>query len=52
VAGPKAAQYEFTSARPVRLLGVLLPVLSPLIDTEEGVGARVRVAPIANATSR
>ncbi len=32
VAGPKAAQYGFTSALPVRLLGVLLPVLSPLID--------------------
>jgi len=32
VAGPKAAQYEFTSALPVRLLGILLPTLSPLID--------------------
>jgi membrane peptidoglycan carboxypeptidase len=33
VAGPKAARYEFTSALPVRLLGILLPALSPLIDT-------------------
>jgi membrane peptidoglycan carboxypeptidase len=32
VAGPKAARYEFTSALPVRLLGILLPSLSPLID--------------------
>lgn len=52
VAGPKAAQYDFTSALPVRLLGVLLPVLSPLIDAEEAVGARARAAPIANAASR
>jgi membrane peptidoglycan carboxypeptidase len=42
VAGPKAARYEFTSALPVRLLGILLPVLSPLIDAgpEPGAGAR------------
>jgi membrane peptidoglycan carboxypeptidase len=32
VAGPRAARYEFTSALPVRLLGILLPALSPLID--------------------
>jgi membrane peptidoglycan carboxypeptidase len=52
VGGPKAAQYEFTSALPVRLLGILLPALSHLIDAEEAVGARVRAAPIANAASR
>jgi membrane peptidoglycan carboxypeptidase len=34
VAGPKAAQYEFTSALPVRLLGVVLPALSPLIEAD------------------
>ena len=33
VAGPKAARYEFTSALPVRLLGILLPALAPLLDT-------------------
>ena len=32
VAGPNAARYEFTSALPVRLLGILMPALSPLID--------------------
>ena len=32
VAGPTAARYEFTSALPVRLLGILMPALAPLID--------------------
>ncbi|HYB43857.1 MAG TPA: transglycosylase domain-containing protein [Candidatus Methylomirabilis sp.] len=32
VSGPKAAQYEFTSALPVRLLAILLPALSPVLD--------------------
>jgi membrane peptidoglycan carboxypeptidase len=32
VAGPQAAQYEFTSALPVRLLGALMPSLTPLLD--------------------
>jgi membrane peptidoglycan carboxypeptidase len=39
VAGAQAAQYEFTSALPVRLLGILLPALVPLIDTS-GPGSR------------
>ena len=39
VAGPQAAQYEFTSALPVRVLGILLPALAPLIDTS-GAGGR------------
>ena len=34
VLGPEAGQYEFTSALPVRLLRLLLPALSPLIDAE------------------
>jgi len=46
VAGPQAAQYEFTSALPVRLLGILLPVLAPLIDANAAPGAR---APTASA---
>jgi len=33
VAGPTAARYEFTSALPVRLLGILMPALSPLLDS-------------------
>jgi len=49
VAGPKAAQYEFTSALPVRLLGVLLPTLSPLIDAAD---PRAGAAPTATAASR
>jgi len=32
VAGSQAAQYEFTSALPVRLLAILMPTLSPLLD--------------------
>ena len=34
VAGRQAAQYEFTSALPVHLLGILMPTLSPLLDGE------------------
>ena len=34
------------------ILVALLPVLSPLIDAEEAVGARARAAPIENAASR
>jgi membrane peptidoglycan carboxypeptidase len=33
VPGPGARQYEFTSALPVRLLRILLPVLAPLLDS-------------------
>jgi membrane peptidoglycan carboxypeptidase len=40
VAGPTAARYEFTSALPVRLLAILLPALSPLLDTPPAPGAR------------
>jgi membrane peptidoglycan carboxypeptidase len=35
VAGRQAAQYEFTSALPVRLLAILMPTLSPLLESEE-----------------
>jgi membrane peptidoglycan carboxypeptidase len=35
VAGRQAAQYEFTSALPVRVLGLLMPTLSPLISGGE-----------------
>lgn len=35
VPGPAAANYEFTSVLPVRLLGILMPALSPLIDAKE-----------------
>jgi membrane peptidoglycan carboxypeptidase len=48
VAGPKAARYEFTSALPVRLLGILLPALSPLIDAPAEPGG---VPPPATATA-
>lgn len=33
VPGQQAAQYEFTSGLPVRLLGYLMPTLSPLLDS-------------------
>jgi membrane peptidoglycan carboxypeptidase len=45
VAGPKAAQYEFTSALPVRVLGLLMPVLSPLIDAGPAAPAAVPATP-------
>ncbi len=32
VPGAQAAQYEFTSGLPVRLLGALMPTLAPLLD--------------------
>jgi membrane peptidoglycan carboxypeptidase len=32
VLGPEAAEYRFTSALPVEILGQLLPILSPLLD--------------------
>ncbi len=32
VPGEQAAQYEFTSGLPVRLLGALMPTLAPLLD--------------------
>jgi len=32
VPGAQAAQYEFTSGLPVRLLGALMPALAPLLD--------------------
>ena len=35
VAGPDAARYQFTSALPVRLLAILTPALSPLLDNPE-----------------
>ena len=47
VAGRQAAQYEFTSALPVRVLGLLMPTLSPLIS-----GGEVRpVAPSHQVTA-
>ena len=52
VAGPKAAQYEFTSALPVRLLGILLPALSPLIDARGAADPRAGATPTAAAASR
>jgi hypothetical protein len=33
VPGAQAAQYEFTSGLPVRLLGHLMPILAPLLDS-------------------
>ncbi len=33
VPGAQAAQYEFTSGLPVRLLGALMPTLAPLLDS-------------------
>jgi len=52
VAGPKAARYEFTSALPVRLLGILLPALSPLIDAPPNAPATTRAATTTTAASR
>jgi membrane peptidoglycan carboxypeptidase len=52
VAGPKAARYEFTSALPVRLLGILMPALSPLIDTAPEPAPSSRIAAAAAAASR
>jgi membrane peptidoglycan carboxypeptidase len=49
VAGRQAARYEFTSALPVRLLGLLLPTLSPLIN---GQPARAAVPAFAAAPPR
>ena len=34
VPGAQAAQYEFTSGLPVRLLGALIPTLAPLLDSD------------------
>src|SRR5262249_24753636 len=34
VAGPTAARYEFTSALPVRQAGILMPALSPLLESQ------------------
>jgi hypothetical protein len=50
VAGPRAAQYEFTSALPVRLLAILMPTLSPLLDGAPPHSAAV--APAAQVASR
>jgi hypothetical protein len=36
VPGAQAAQYEFTSGLPVRLLGALIPTLAPLLDSDPG----------------
>jgi len=44
VAGPTAARYEFTSALPVRLLGILMPALSPLLDSSPTPSASTRTA--------
>ncbi len=52
VAGPKAARYEFTSALPVRLLGILLPALSPLIDAAPTPGVAIRPAAPAISAKR
>jgi cell division protein FtsI/penicillin-binding protein 2 len=35
VAGPDAADYQFTSGLPVRLLGAMMPALAPLMTTPE-----------------
>jgi hypothetical protein len=49
VAGSGAARYEFTSALPVRVLGILLPALSPLIDgghkDDAGIGTAAKRSP-------
>jgi len=44
VPGPEAAKYEFTSALPVRLLGILMPALSPLIDVKEPTRLQAEIA--------
>ncbi len=44
VAGPTAAKYEFTSALPVRLLGILMPALGPLLDAPPPRGPAQRTA--------
>jgi membrane peptidoglycan carboxypeptidase len=36
VPGPEAARYQFTSALPVRLVGLLLPALAPVLDAPGG----------------
>ncbi len=52
VAGRQAAQYGFTSALPVRLLGILMPTLAPLIDAEGATGARAGAPGPAASASR
>jgi membrane peptidoglycan carboxypeptidase len=50
VAGQRAAQYEFTSALPVRLLAILMPTLSPLLDGDPPRSASA--APSARTATR
>src|SRR5262249_61271274 len=52
VAGPTAARYEFTSALPVRLLGILMPVLSPLLDSSPTPSAKTRTARLSPSRDR
>ena len=40
VHGPKAGDYDFTSALPVQLLTALAPALMPLIEPPQGAGAK------------
>ena len=44
VPGQQAAQYEFTSGLPVRLLGYLMPTLAPLLDSPPAAGSAALVA--------
>jgi len=52
VAGPTAAKYEFTSALPVRLLGILMPALGPLLDAPPPRGPAERTARAAATPPR
>ena len=44
VPGPDAAHYQFTSSLPVRVLGVLLPELEPLLQHPEAPRVRTAIA--------
>jgi len=60
VPGAQAAQYEFTSGLPVRLLGALIPTLAPVLDAAPSTlalavnetGAVQRQAPAATRETR
>jgi len=46
VPGAQAAQYEFTSGLPVRVLKALMPTLAPLLDGAPGVPAIAAAGPL------
>jgi hypothetical protein len=52
VPGREAARYQFTSALPVRLLGILMPTLAPLLDAPARAPVRATAAAPTGATSR